>query len=152
MTSFFNRWLICSTWIVSALSIWMLPGCASQPSNDPDHSLLHATDAYDLAIQSRIRIIDIRPEKERIQNGSPDNSESVPFDREKPDAFVLAISRVTHGNFELPLALICRESVNSTLAQSILTKAGHTATYGIEGGFSGNQIDPGWKGWGLPLN
>ena len=54
-------------------------------------------------------------------------------------------------NTDQPIALICSRGVASRVAQYVLLEAGFRAVQSIKGGFLGDESDPGWKQWALPV-
>lgn len=90
-------------------------------------------------------LIDVRTPEEWTQTGVPVTAHTVSL--EDPD-FLSTIERLTKGDEDRRIAVICRSGNRSAEARDRLLDAGYTNVTSIEGGVSGTD---GWIDADLPV-
>ncbi|MEQ9317194.1 MAG: rhodanese-like domain-containing protein [Henriciella sp.] len=90
-------------------------------------------------------LIDVRTPKEWAESGVPVTAHTVSL--EDPD-FMSTIERLTKGDKDRSIALICRSGNRSAKARDELIEAGYTNVTSIAGGVSGTN---GWIDADLPV-
>ena len=131
-----------------------LAACAAPASLSPPALELSAVDAYEISQRGDLLILDIRPKRERDRDGAPLGVRSIPYpdNYNQREEFVSAVLVQTNSDRDRPIALICSRGVASRAAQNLLLRASFRAVHTIKGGFLGDEIDPGWNQWGLPVD
>ncbi|WP_299076516.1 rhodanese-like domain-containing protein [uncultured Ruegeria sp.] len=109
---------------------------------------LDVAEAYKQAQSGDILLVDIRTPREWQATGVGDGAH--PLDMRRED-FVQALERLTDGNPETPVALICARGVRSARLSNQLTVAGFTNIIDVPEGMLGSAAGPGWMRVGLPV-
>ncbi len=107
--------------------------------------------AHRMALEGEVTIIDVRRPDEWRDTGLPAGAEraTVHFTR-GPTAFLRRIAKLTKGDKNKPIALICAAGVRSKYASNLLQKRGYTQVLDISEGMLGNNKGAGWLGRALP--
>lgn len=95
-----------------------------------------------------IVLIDIRRPDEWDETGIAEGA--VPLDMRRDD-FVTALSEVTGGATDRPVALICARGVRSDRMSARLAAAGFTRIVDVPEGMLGSSAGPGWLARDLPV-
>lgn len=144
-----NR-LASSIWLVGVFCVALLwaPTAAAQG----DAPQLSAPEAFALAQQGKIRIIDIRRPDEWRETGVAAGVERLDMRHpDGPQGFAQALLEKVGGDRDAPIALICRTGNRTTQVQAALRELGFTNVYNITEGMAGSRAGPGWIARGLPV-
>ncbi|MDB2407486.1 rhodanese-like domain-containing protein [Jannaschia sp.] len=95
-----------------------------------------------------VTLIDIRRPDEWDKTGIADGA--YPLDMRRAD-FVVALSEITGGSLDRPVALICARGVRSDRMSARLAQAGFTRIVDVPEGMLGSAAGPGWLKRGLPV-
>lgn len=104
--------------------------------------------AHQQAIAGDIVLIDIRRPDEWERTGSGEGANRLDMRRED---FVDALLRLTGGNADKPVALICARGVRSARLSNQLAEAGFSNIIDVPEGMLGSGAGPGWLKRGLPV-
>lgn len=114
---------------------------------------LSAPDAYAQAQAGALTLVDIRRPDEWRQTGVARGALQINMVHPQgTPGFVQALARVTGGDKDAPIALICRTGNRTRYMQQELLKAGYTQVYNVDEGMAGSDAGPGWLARGLPLD
>ncbi|HRP98756.1 MAG TPA: rhodanese-like domain-containing protein [Rhodocyclaceae bacterium] len=139
-----------STWLASALCVALLS--ASPVRAQGDALSLSAPEAFALAQQGRITIVDIRRPDEWRDTGAAQGVERLDMRHPGgPQGFAQALLERLGGDRDAPIALICRTGNRTTRVQAALREMGFTNVYNIAEGMAGSRHGPGWIARGLPV-
>lgn len=111
--------------------------------------VVDAPTAHQLAQDSKITLIDIRRPDEWAKTGSGEGAVRLDMRR---DDFIAELDKITGGDRNKPVALICARGVRSARMNNLLTKAGFTTIIDVPEGMLGSAAGPGWIKRGLPLD
>lgn len=117
----------------------------SRPSFDG--GALTVSDAHQAALDGDVILVDIRRPDEWQKTGVGEGAH--PIDMRRHD-FVAALDRVTGGNKNAPIALICARGVRSARLSNRLVEAGYTNIIDVPEGMLGSRAGPGWLESDLP--
>jgi len=109
---------------------------------------LSVGDAHAKATVGDILLIDIRRPDEWARTGVGDGAQ--PLDMRRPD-FVEELLKLTDGNLDHAIALICARGVRSRRLTATLTEAGFSRIIDVPEGMLGSGAGPGWLRSGLPV-
>lgn len=139
-----------STWLAGALCIALF--VATPVSAQGDAPRLSASEAFALAEQGRITIVDIRTPDEWRDTGVARGVERLDMRHPGgPQGFAQALLDRLGGDRDAPIALICRTGNRTTRVQAALREMGFTRVYNIAEGMAGSRHGPGWIARGLPV-
>lgn len=93
-------------------------------------------------------LVDIRRPEEWRQTGVAKGA--VRLDMRDP-AFADKLLKLTDGNPNAPVGIICRTGNRTTQMQRALAGAGFSQVYNVREGMAGSQAGPGWIRQGLPV-
>lgn len=110
---------------------------------------LSATEAYSLAKQGVVKLIDIRTPDEWQQTGTGDSVLKISMHE---PGFVSRIDTLLDGDRTQPIALICARGNRSRRMKSLLNKAGFTNVINVSEGMLGSDAGAGWLKQKLPVN
>ncbi|TYB87698.1 rhodanese-like domain-containing protein [Oceaniovalibus sp. ACAM 378] len=110
---------------------------------------LSAPEAYRMATEGEITMIDIRRPDEWVKTGSPAGAARMDLRR---DDFIAALSETVNGNRDAPIALICARGVRSARLGNLLRDAGFTRIIDVPEGMLGSAAGPGWLARDLPVD
>lgn len=108
---------------------------------------LSVRDAYKLAKNGSILLVDIRQPDEWQATGLP--SAAHPIDMRRSD-FSDVLLAALGSDKTRPVALICARGVRSARLSTHLTEAGFTNVVDVPEGMLGSSAGPGWLAGGLP--
>lgn len=108
---------------------------------------LTVAEAHAAALSGDILLIDIRRPDEWAATGVGEGAQ--PLDMRRKD-FVAALTTLTGGRTDTPVALICAAGVRSARLSRRLTEAGFTKVLNVPEGMRGSKAGPGWVRSGLP--
>lgn len=111
--------------------------------------ILSAEAAYRQAVAGQITLVDIRRPDEWAATGTPMPAKRLDMRRED---FEVVLSRLTNGNRDAPIALICAKGVRSSRLSRRLRESGFTNIIDIPEGMEGSYAGVGYIARGLPLN
>ena len=109
---------------------------------------LTVEEAHARAKSGEITLIDIRRPDEWDKTGSGEGA--IRLDMRRPD-FVDELAKITGGNRNAPVALICARGVRSAHMTNVLTEAGFTSIIDVPEGMLGSGAGAGWLRKGLPV-
>lgn len=125
----------------------LLGGCGSSASEEVD-----AGSAHELLSRGALTLVDIRQPSEWQETGVVEGAEllnMVAF-RGRND-FAEAVLESVDGNYDAPIALICRTGNRSSRVLPMLEEYGFTNVYHVPEGMVGSRFTPGWIGQNLPV-
>ncbi len=138
-----QRYLL--TVLALALCIWV-SGANAQTVVTPDQALR-------MANGGEIMIIDIRRPDEWRKTGVPRGAERATVRSSRGAAeFLRRIAKLTNGDKNAPIALICAAGVRSKHASRFLLSRGYTQVLDISEGMLGNRQGVGWLARKLPVD
>lgn len=112
---------------------------------------LSAPDAYEMAKNGEIALIDVRSPSEWRETGLPAHGAAITIhDPGGIPAFVRKMTALIGDDLSRPVALICAAGVRSSYAEKLLREAGYTAVYNVREGMLGGRAGPGWLKRSLP--
>lgn len=141
-----------ATSISLAVALCVALFAVSAASAQRDAPQLSAPEAFALAQQGKMRIIDIRRPDEWRATGIAAGVERL--DMRHPggaQGFAQALLARVGGDRDAPIALICRTGNRTTQVQAVLRELGFTNVYNITEGMAGSRAGPGWIARGLPV-
>lgn len=109
---------------------------------------LSPPDLLEAIKSSDVLLIDIRRPDEWAATGLAEGAQ--PLDMRRDD-FVVELSRLTGGDRDAPVALICARGVRSDRMSARLAEAGFTNIIDVPEGMLGSRAGPGWLARGLPV-
>ncbi len=109
---------------------------------------LSAPEVHAAALAGDITLIDIRRPDEWSATGSGEGAHRL--DLRRAD-FVGELAKLTGGDRDAPIALICARGVRSSRLANRLTEAGFTQIIDVPEGMLGSAAGPGWLARGLPV-
>lgn len=119
----------------------------------PAQSILSAAEANELAGSGAVTIIDIRRPDEWRATGIAAGAQRATIDYARGTGrFLDRIKKLTDGNKDKPIALICAAGVRSKHAAALLRRQGYTAVADISEGMTGSAQGIGWIKHGLPVS
>ena len=103
-----------------------------------------ADEAWELAGQGRLTIIDIRTPQEWRQTGVAEGVVRINMLHPNgPSGFAAEVLRQVDGDRDAPIGLICRTGNRTTQVQRYLLSQGFTQVYNIREGMAGSAAGPG---------
>lgn len=108
---------------------------------------LSTPDAHAAAVSGAVVLVDIRRPDEWSGTGVGEGA--VPIDMRRPD-FTDELLKITGGQTNVPVALICARGVRSRRMTQRLTQAGFGNIIDVPEGMLGSGAGPGWLKRGLP--
>lgn len=105
--------------------------------------------AYQLSLENRIQLIDIRRPGEWRSTGVPRTATPITM-HQNFKKFLNELRRTTKAGSGAPVALICARGHRSRYMQKMLKKAGYTNIVDVTEGMLGSRRGPGWLKTGLP--
>lgn len=112
--------------------------------------VIGVNEAFRLAAQGSIVLIDIRHESEWRKTGIAVNAIPITM-HQSTENFVKQLSEATGANSQRPIALICAHGVRSSYLQKALKRYGFPGVIDVHEGMLGGPQDPGWIKSGLPI-
>ncbi|WP_170325454.1 rhodanese-like domain-containing protein [Ruegeria arenilitoris] len=109
---------------------------------------LSVSDAHEQALSGDILLVDIRTPREWTATGIGEGA--LPLDMRRDD-FEQALTELTGGDRNAPVALICARGVRSARLSNRLSEAGFTNILDVPEGMLGSAAGPGWVRAGLPV-
>lgn len=109
---------------------------------------LSVGEAHAKATAGEIVLVDIRRPDEWGRTGVGEGAQ--PLDMRRPD-FVEELLKLTNGNSDRAIALICARGVRSRRLTATLTEAGFSRIIDVPEGMLGSGAGPGWLRAGLPV-
>ena len=113
---------------------------------------LSPPDALAQVTSGKLILVDVRTPGEWKQTGVAQGA--VMLDMQHPKGatgFMDDLLKLTKGDRNAPVALICRTGNRSAQVQRFLESQGFTRVYNIPEGMAGRAAGPGWLRRGLPL-
>ena len=100
----------------------------------------------------KLILVDVRTPAEWKQTGVAQGAALLDMQHPKgANGFMDDLLKLTKGDKNAPVALICRTGNRSTQVQRYLESQGFTRVYNITEGMAGSAAGPGWLRRGLPL-
>ncbi len=133
--------------IMALLSI-SLAACARHETG-PEIS---ASEAFQRVQAGELKLVDIRRPDEWRQTGVAQGA--IRLDMRQPggpQGFAEALLREVGGDWDTPVAIICRTGNRTTQLQQALRGLGFTQIYNVREGMAGSAAGPGWIRLGLPV-
>ena len=115
---------------------------------DHDQPRLTAAEAFALAKEGEITLVDSRTPQEWRASGVPAGSHQIDMRR---DDFIAALQAATGPDLAAPVALICARGVRSARLTLALAEAGFTNVMDVPEGMLGSGEGPGWIAGNLPV-
>ena len=109
--------------------------------------MMEPGEAHRLAASGEIVLVDVRSPAEWAETGSPQGAERVWI--RDPD-LAAKLERLTGGDRDRPVALICATGIRSSFVANALVGAGYTDVRNVGEGMLGSAAGPGWLRRGLP--
>lgn len=147
-----RRFLIAGSLIAVGAAAWVGGGqnlFYSALTEELAGQAIDAPTAHARAKAGKIALIDIRRPDEWARTGSGDGAHRLDMRRKD---FIPALEKITAGNRETPIALICARGVRSARMGNLLAQAGYTNIIDVPEGMLGSATGPGWIKRGLPLD
>lgn len=113
-----------------------------------DSTTINVEQAYDLAANGQITLLDIRRPDEWLYTGS--GAGAYRLDMRRPD-FIAALDVLLDGDRSRPVAVICARGVRSKRVADQLVAAGFDRVLDVPEGMLGSDAGIGWIELGLPL-
>ncbi|WP_102110063.1 rhodanese-like domain-containing protein [Oceaniglobus roseus] len=111
---------------------------------------LSAPEAFAMASEGRVVLVDIRRPEEWAATGSPGNAYRLDMRR---DDFAESLAALIDRQGDmLPVALICARGVRSARLANRLVRQGFINVMDVPEGMLGSLAGPGWLARGLPLD
>lgn len=111
-----------------------------------------AADAFELAQEGKVTLIDIRRPEEWRQTGVAQGALRINMLHPKGmQGFAQEVYNAVGGDLNAPIVLICRTGSRTSRLQPILAQVGFTNVKHIPEGTLGNRKKPGWIAQGLPV-
>ena len=127
-----------------------MPPVETAPADSHASSrIIGVNDAFRLAANGSILLIDIRHESEWRRTGVGVNAVPITM-HQNINAFVNQLNEATGSNNRKPIALICAGGVRSSYLQRALERYGFSRVIDVHEGMTGNRRGPGWIKSGLP--
>ena len=137
-----------SAGIAAVIALSVLAGCSS---GDPSQEI-EAREAFRLASEGNLTIIDIRAPSEWRETGVGQNVERVSMAAfAGRDSFAKALLEKVDGDHDAPIALIGKAGTRSAKVLPIMQKQGFTNIRHIPEGMLGTRREDGWIAKGLPV-
>lgn len=122
--------------------------CGVAPVLAQEAEALTVEQAYDLAAEGQITLLDIRRPDEWLYTGSGEGAYRL--DMRRPD-FIAALDALLGGDRNRPVAVICARGVRSKRMVHQLKEAGFGRVLDVSEGMLGSDAGIGWIDLGLPL-
>lgn len=129
-----------------------LAACFAVPAFAATGLELSPPDALAQVKSGKLILVDVRTPGEWKQTGVAQGA--VMLDMQHPNGapgFMDDLLKLTKGDRNAPVALICRTGNRSGQVQRYLQAQGFTQIYNIAEGMAGSAAGPGWLRRGLPL-
>ena len=110
---------------------------------------LSVEDAYELALDGMITLVDIRRPDEWASTGVGEGA--IPLDMRRK-SFIAELDTLVSGDRNKPIAVMCARGVRSKWLSKQLANAGFTQIIDVPEGMLGSKAGPGWLRTGLPTN
>lgn len=133
--------------LLSGMAFVALPAGAQTAAQLIASKTLSVEDAYDLAQNGAITLVDIRRPDEWAATGVGEGAN--PLDMRRKD-FLSALDTLVGGDRTAPIAVMCARGVRSKWLSAQLTNAGFTQIIDVPEGMLGSKAGPGWLRIGLP--
>ncbi|WP_417518680.1 rhodanese-like domain-containing protein [Minwuia sp.] len=134
--------------IVLVLLCLILPGIAATTGD-----VVAPSDAWKRAEAGDLTIIDVRTPPEWAWTGTARTAHRANWWQiSGPDGFLKDILRITGGDRDVAIALICARGVRSSAAARFLVQQGFSNVSDIGEGMLGSADGPGWLERDLPLD
>ncbi len=139
------KWLVAVVlFVVSATALAQTAGADAE---------IGAAQAYALAKDGQITLIDIRRPEEWRQTGVAQGALRINMLHPKGlQGFAQEVYNAVGGDLNAPIVLICRTGSRTSRLQPILTQVGFTNVRHVPEGTLGNRKKPGWIAQGLPVD
>ena len=139
--------------LVLVSAVFMTSQSLEAERSAPTGSILSAAQANDLAGSGAVTIIDIRRPDEWRATGIAAGARRATIDYARGTGrFLDRIRKLTKGDKDRPIALICAAGVRSKHAAALLRRQGYTAIADISEGMTGSPRGVGWIKHGLPVS
>lgn len=136
-------------WLISGLFLVFSLGALAQTKDGE----IGAAEAYALAKEGKVTLIDIRRPEEWRQTGVAEGAVRINMLHPKGlQGFAQEVYTLVGGDLNAPIVLICRTGSRTSRLQPVLTQAGFTNVKHIPEGTLGNRSTPGWIAQGLPID
>ena len=113
---------------------------------------MSAPDALAQLKAGKLILVDIRTPDEWKQTGVAQGAVRLDMQHPKGAAgFMDDLLKLTKGDKNAPVALICRTGNRTTQVQRYLEAQGFTQVFNVREGMAGSAAGPGWLRRGLPL-
>jgi rhodanese-related sulfurtransferase len=112
-------------------------------------SKISVKEAYQLSLENKIQLIDIRRPGEWRSTGVARTATPITM-HQNFKTFLSQLRRTTKAGSGAPVALICARGHRSRYMQKMLKKAGYTNIVDVTEGMLGSRRGPGWLKTGLP--
>ncbi len=132
--------------VLAGHALGLAPAAAKADQLPP--GIISATDALAMQARGEIILLDIRSPGEWKETGVAAGAEMVTVHRRD---FLAAVLKVTGGDRNKPIALICAIGGRSAMARRFLSKHGFTNVIDVSEGMLGNHRGPGWIRRGQPV-
>lgn len=117
-----------------------------------DFTKISVQEAYQLASQGKVMLIDIRAETEWQDSGVAPLAKTVSMHQEGGiAAFEKELTELLDGDKSKPIALICAGGVRSDRMQHYLKQKGFSSVADVKEGMLGGWVTKGWIDQGLPV-
>lgn len=119
-------------------------------------SVMSAPQAHTEARSGKRLLIDVRSPREWQQTGVAQHAHTISIHRDGGlTTFLAAVNRLTKGQKDAPIALICASGVRSNRAMRYLRQNGYTNVRNVSEGMMGHGLfssdKPGWLKRRLPI-
>ena len=113
-------------------------------------TVMSPAEAHAQASAGKIVLIDVRTPQEWRETGVPASAHAVTMHQDGK-AFLEALAKLTGGDRNRPVAIICRTGNRTTALQGQLKQIGFTNILNVAEGVAGGRNGPGWQRSGLPM-
>jgi len=121
-------------------------------SNNALAQNLSEPEAFLLASQGKLTLIDVRTPEEWRQTGIPLGAKRANLNNPDGDAgFITDILVAVNKDKSKEIGLVCHSGNRSYRAQQLLLANGFTRVFNLDEGMAGNRNGPGWLKRGLPI-
>ena len=138
--------------LMTSLAPAVLPPAQAQNrapfSEEKRVETMSAPEAYRMASEGEMVLVDIRPSEAWAATGVPELAETLDF---SDPNFYDILDILVEGDKSKPVGLICFTGGRTRYAAQELAKRGYTRAIDIAEGVRGSGAGPGWIARGLPM-
>lgn len=134
--------------VMAALAAVVLAQGVLKPQ-DPG-TVMSPKDAHAQAGEGKLALVDVRTPQEWRETGVPASAHAITMHQD-PKMFLAALDKLTGGDKNKPLAIICRTGNRTTALQAQLKQVGYTNVINVAEGVAGGRYGAGWQKSGLPM-